>query len=50
MGPDAAHQEGFGRIQPQGGLQDFGEVTVENMGWRMGITPDGGCYVRGGLI
>ena len=37
MGPDAAHEEGVGRIPPQGGPQDYGSGTVEGKIGRLGL-------------
>ena len=37
MGPDAAHEEGVGRIPPQGGPQDYGSGTVEGKIRRLGL-------------
>ena len=49
MGPDAAHEDIFGRIPPQGGPQDDGEATMKRTGRMMGLPPSGGCDGRGGL-
>ena len=46
---DAAHEEVFGWITPQGGPQADREATMERMGRRVGLTPSGGCNDRGGL-
>ena len=37
MGTDAAHEEGVGRITPQGGPQDDREATIERTGPRLGL-------------
>ena len=49
MGPDTAHEEGVGRIPPQGGPQADGAETAEGMGRRMVLPPAGGCDGRGGF-
>ena len=43
MGPDAAYEEGIGRIPPQGAPQDDGTAAVEGAGRRLGLPPYGGC-------
>ena len=43
MGPDAAHEEGIGRIPPQGGPQADGAETAEGVGWRLVLPPARGC-------
>ena len=43
MGPDAAYEEGIGRIPPQGGPQADGAAAMEEVGQRLGLTPYGGC-------
>ena len=48
MGTDSAHEEGVGRIPPQGGPQADGEATVERTGRRLGLPPVGGGYGGGG--
>ena len=52
MGPDAAHEEGVGRIPPQDSPQDGGEVTAERTGRRVDLPPtggyDGGVGLTGG--
>ena len=47
MGPDAAYEEGIGRIPPQGGPQADGTAAVEGAVQRLGLTPYGGCNGRG---
>ena len=42
MGPDAAHEEGVGRIPPQGRPKSGGEATTEGKGRRMGLPLTGG--------
>ena len=49
MGPDAAHEEGVGRILPQGGPQADGAATVEGARRRLGLPPAGGGYGGGGF-
>ena len=49
MGPEAAHEEGVGKIPPQGGLQADGVATVEGVGRRLGLPPSGRYNNRGGL-
>ena len=49
MGPDSAHEEGVGRIPPQGGPQDDEVETTEGMGQRLGLPPSGVCDGIGGL-
>ena len=53
MGPDTAHEEGFGRIPPQGGLQADVAATKERLVRRMVLPSvvgwDGvGRFVGGG--
>ena len=43
MGPDAAYDEGIGRISPQGRPQSDGKAAVEGAGHRLGLPPYGGC-------
>ena len=50
MGPDASHEEGFGRIQQQGDLQADGEAIAGIPGWRVVLPPSGGCDGGGGLV
>ena len=45
MGPDTAHEEGFGRIKFQGGPQADREANAERTGRRMGLNPYGGCNI-----
>ena len=49
MGPDASHEEGVGRIPPQGGPQDDGEATVERTERSVVLTPAGGFDDGGGI-
>ena len=42
MDPDAAHEEDFGGIPPQGAPQADREATAEWMGRRMSLTISGG--------
>ena len=49
MGPDAAHEEGAGRIPPQGGPQADGEVTAERKGRRAGLPPMEDTMAEAGL-
>ena len=39
MGPDAAYEEGVGRIPPQGGPQADGNAAVEGAGQRLVLPP-----------
>ena len=50
MGPDAAYEEGVGRIPPQGGPQADGTEAAEGTGHRLGLTLYGGCDVGGRII
>ena len=43
MGPDAAHEEGVGRIPPQGVPKPDRAETAEGTGQRLGLPPAGGC-------
>ena len=43
MGTDTVHEEGVGRIPPQGGPQADGAETAEGAGRRRDLLPDGGC-------
>ena len=49
VGNDTRHQEFFGGIPPQGGLQDDGEATSEWTGRCMGLSPDGGSNDGGSI-
>ena len=49
MVPDAMYEEGVGRILSQVGLQADGASTAEGVGWRMGLTLNGGCDGGGGF-
>ena len=50
MIPDAAIEEGVGRIPPQGGLQADGMAAVEGVGWRLGLPTSGGCDGGSGVV
>ena len=47
MSPEAAYEEGVGRIPPQGGGQADRTDDVEGEVQRLGLTPYGGCDDRG---
>ena len=49
MGPDAAYEEGIGRIPPQGCLQSDGTEAMEGAGQRLDLPPYGGCDGGGGV-
>ena len=49
MGPDAANEEGVGRIPPQGGPQADETETAEGAGRRMVLPPAGGYNGGGGF-
>ena len=49
MGPDAAYEEGIGRIPPQSVPQADGTAAVEGAGKRLGLPPYGGCDGGGGV-
>ena len=42
MGPDAAHEEGAGRIPPQGVPQADKAATIEMTGQRLDLRTSGG--------
>ena len=44
QGSDTAHEEGVGRIPPQGGPQADGSETMEGTVQRLGLPPSGGCH------
>ena len=47
---DTAHREGFGRVTPQGGPQEYGGSTLERMGQSLGLSPVGGINCGGNLV
>ena len=49
MGPDAAYEEGIGRIPPQGCLQVDGTAAVEGEGRRLGLPPMEDAMAEAGL-
>ena len=49
MGPDTAHEEGVGRIPPQGGPQADTVATAGGTGRRLGLPFSGGCDGGGGF-
>ena len=49
QGSDTAHEEGVGRIPPQGGPQADGSETMEGTVRRLGLPPSGGCDGVGGV-
>ena len=49
MGPDTAYAKGVGRIPPYSGPQADETATTEGMGRRLGLSPTGRCYGRGGV-
>ena len=49
MSPDAAYEEGVGRILPQGGPQADFTANAEGLVWRLVLPTSRGCNVRSGL-
>ena len=49
MGPDAVHEEGVGRIPPQGGPQADMAATGEGVGRRLGLSPLEDAMAEAGL-
>ena len=43
MGPDTVDEDDVGRIPPKDGPQADGTATVEGLGRRLDLPPDGGC-------
>ena len=50
VGSDTAHEEGVGRIPPQGGPQADGTETAEGVGRRLVFSPSGICDGGGGFV
>ena len=49
MSPDAAYEEGIGKIPPQGGPQADINAAVEGAGHRMSLPTYGGCNGGSGV-